>query len=254
MNSSRLLALRRALTLIEIMLVVLCLFILLAPVLSIFRHGTRSSLKGMLHLETTMEARRILKQVTQDLRHSCFKMDGSQIDFSWSTLLQIGGSFPTGTYGMLRFPLVGELDATLPANSLGTAFRRASRITYRVQPHPQVPGRRQLVREEQYHPDHPMAAKLNGGRRSEILTHRLNLFDIKPEEVSNGKHGMLLFRVSLQLFDSVQGAAIAVPGDGPGPEVVIADFFAVAYSDFYHRLVHRDWFNPNWQTGVVGPP
>ncbi len=249
---------RPGFTLIELLVGVLCLTVLLGPVFRVFRQGTRSTLKEMLAIETTMEARRILRLVESDLQAACFPIDGNRTQVNWKTLLSIKGSFPDVSFGFLRFPGHGEIEECLSHLGVGTAERFASRVGYRVEPHPDRPALRRLVRTEVFHPKHPLARRYPLGKIESVLTDRLNLFDIKPELIESGGHSLLTFRVTLQLIDSSRpeeitktmpgGAGIQRPVDG-----TIADFFEVVNSEFYRLMIDRRNFNPNWQTRISGP-
>ncbi|HQB82717.1 MAG TPA: prepilin-type N-terminal cleavage/methylation domain-containing protein, partial [Candidatus Rifleibacterium sp.] len=63
MNSNRR---RQAFTLVEIMIVLICTALLMGPIFLVLRSSTKTSLKGMLRIDTTLEARRVIKQVYAD--------------------------------------------------------------------------------------------------------------------------------------------------------------------------------------------
>ena len=54
---------RQAFTLVEIMIVLICTALLMGPIFLVLRSSTKTSLKGMLRIDTTLEARRVIKQV-----------------------------------------------------------------------------------------------------------------------------------------------------------------------------------------------
>ena len=65
---------KKAFTLVEIMIGITCLAVLMGPIYLLMRSGTQTSLKGMKRIETTLEARRVLKQVYADLKMLCFEI------------------------------------------------------------------------------------------------------------------------------------------------------------------------------------
>jgi len=244
-------------TLIELMLVILCLFLLLVPAFRILRSGTKSSLKGMMQIGTTLEARNVLRQISQDLKNSCFLIDGNQRRFSYSTLLQTTGNLPNVQYAMLVFPHADDPDAAFEKSGTGRAWRNASMVTYRVGNRPLRPNMRQLVRVEQYHNSHPQFAKFPNGIRETIVSAHVNLLEITPDIISSSGKTLLTFRLHLQLVDFMPGRETPVAVAGTGlvrpREGAIADYFAVVYSEFYRALRSKAKFNPNWQNCVRGP-
>ncbi|NLI74943.1 MAG: hypothetical protein GX442_00715 [Candidatus Riflebacteria bacterium] len=245
-------------TLIEIMLVLLCLFLLLGPAFRILRSGTQSSLKGMMQIGTTMEARNILRQVVNDLRASCYRIDGmQQKNISWATLLKVDGALPEPTYSFLAFPFQDSVDAAMEKGSSGMAWRNASRITWRVEKHPNRPYMRQLVRSEAFHPSHPAYGRFPGGKRESVVSDHVNLFEIKPLVISSSGKSLVAFRIHLQLVDFLPGRETTVTVGDSGlvrpREGAIADYFEIVVSEFYRAMRHKAKFNPNWQNGIRGP-
>ncbi len=246
-------------TLTEILVVVLCVGILLVPAISFLMQGTRSSLRGMVQIETVLEARRIMQQIRQDLKNACFPVDGKERDLTLSLYLEEKGEPPCSRYSFLSFSQVGKPEDAVPCSSAGTGmvWRRASKITYALEPSTKGSGNLlRLVREEKFHPDHPQATHYGDGTRISVLSDKVNLFHVQLHSFEPNSQLPPAYLVTLQLVDSVaekrsgNGQPITLPDPS---KTVIADFFDVVYSDFAIRMADRGWFNLNWQTGITGP-
>ncbi len=246
----------RGFTLVEIIFVVLCLFLLMGPVFSILRSGTKSSLKGMMQVETTLAARNILRQIRQDLRHSCFAYSGKGCNFNVETLIK---SDPAGGgCSFLAFPHQGSPGDASERDSSNLSWRLASHITYSVVPNSTGTGFSKLVRKEKFHPKHPSYGNYPGGECENVLTANLLQFQIKPEIAKSGKESALVFLVNISLIDSVPGKAAEAVSSVQGGlirprEGAIAEFFDLVTSEFYHAMKNRSGYNLNWQTGIEGP-
>jgi type II secretory pathway pseudopilin PulG len=253
---------RQGLTLIEIMLVVLCIGILMGPIIQVFRHGTQSSLQGMLQIDTTLEARRVIRQISQDLKNSCFRMDGTEREFNLGTVLHDSGTPPTSGYTFLSFSQYGQIEDSVPYKSPGAGnavWRRPSEITYRMiaQNTLEKPFFK-LMREERFHPDHPMAKKHPGGIFSRVLSDRVNYFHIQPHLFQSANKILPAFIITLQLVDSLKKNTLPIAPTGN--QIVnkprgwlLADFYEVVTPEFLNSMLNRSWFNPNWQT-MIGTP
>ncbi|MBI3039099.1 prepilin-type N-terminal cleavage/methylation domain-containing protein, partial [bacterium] len=163
---------KKAFTLVELMIVVGCLMLILVPAWRIFHYGTRSSLQGMLKIDTTLEARRILNQVNLDLKQSCWAWDDeNNAYYTISDILSASGRFQNRTISFLVFPSKGSLTDAIPQSlepdvenpSKVVANRRVSKVSYILQPSPKKEGLPQkfplfsLIREEKFNPKHPLA-------------------------------------------------------------------------------------------------
>ena len=104
---------RSAFTLMEIMMVVLLTALLLIPLFKALRTGMKVSLKGMLKPETTLVARRILRQVQTDLEHVCFPLDAQGATISPQTLVRFAGAPPTTSSSFFSFPVHGAVDSII---------------------------------------------------------------------------------------------------------------------------------------------
>ena len=247
---------RTAFTLIEMMMVVILTAMIIIPLFQTFHAGMKVSLKGMLKVETTLEARRILKKVQTDLQAVCFPMDGREMTFSPESLVRVTGTAPTTTYAFYAFPAQGPVDALMTDDAGGIVWRNVSEITYSLSLG--TNSMYTLTRSERFHPSHPLASQYPGGIRSQNLSDQVNFFAIVPTPFNTPTKSSLTFRVHLQLVDSVKKGELVqvVQGNSAAQRLrdgVIADFFSVVNPHFFNRLLNRGWFNPNWQTGIRSP-
>lgn len=241
---------------VEMMVVVACMMLLLIPAWKVFHHGTKSSLQGMLQIETTMEARRILKQLNQDLKHSCWEWNDTNAFYSLQDILSTSGSFPNTSYSFAVFPFSGDISGVVPTGSnydpgpQPRLARRVSRVIYRLAPSPKIardgypsnfPMYR-LLREETLHPGNPQIGQFPGGVRVQELSERVLMFDILPYISRDaGGNEQQFFWVTLQLVDTVnRSGVVQVITDSTSNrltqrsrDLVIADFFDVVSPKFF---------------------
>lgn len=235
-------------TLVEIMIVAICIALLLGPILLTLRSGTKTSLKGMLRIETTLEARRVIKQIHADLKMACFPIPYASV-YNFGDVMQISGTPPTNCYSFLSFPAHEKMDAIFTNQNSGINFRQVSEIKYSVEDNgdPNKPAYK-LVREE----------KFNGKTNRRILSNRVNFFEIKPIMLQPQGKNQYYYLITLQLIDSVHpsemkatnpGGKITVTQQG----VILADFFDVVYPEFFHSMWNQVRTNPNWHTPLRAP-
>lgn len=250
----------RGFSLVEITAVVLLLGLSMGAIMQTLRAGTRQSLKGMQQIEVSLEARRILQRLQVDLKSACFETcQIAAIDISINGLLNQSGTFPGNAYTFLSFPLNGTVADVIPtAGEASPAFRRASRVTWRLEPgtNPQRPLLR-LIREEVFHPDHSQS-KTGSNRLTRVMSERVNFFAIQPYQVTSGGQSNWYFWVTLQLGDAInRNTGSFTPGQ-PLPDrredLVMADFYDVVSPDFFNAIWKYTEMNRNWYTGVQGPP
>ncbi len=239
-------------TLLEAVLVVSLVVLLLGPIYQVFHHGTRASLRGMLHVETSMEAMRVLRQVSDDLRDSCLPMDEQGFTLDFSKMLGTDGVPPLQSYTFLRFPQHGSPDQVMQFARQGKASRRASRITYRLEPLSKAGLKHRLIRTERFHPEHPLASTYPGGERISILSERVHSFILLPDSARSGNRELHFFWVTLQMVDSLS------PADEERilqrrEQAAIGDYFDVVYPEFFNAFQNRGFFNRNWHTGISAP-
>ncbi len=245
-------------TLLEIMLVILCLFLLMGPIFRILRSGTRTSLKGMMQVETTLTARNVLRQVRMDLEHACLAYSGKGFQLDPELLFKTETPLPDCRYSFLVFTHLDSIDSAFMKDNKDCSWRLPSKVTYRVEPHPKRQGFKRLIRLEKFHPKHPAFARYPSGEMESILSDQVNLFEIRPYLLVDGTAEAHIFRITVQLIDVLPGREGlelgTVAGGGKRPlSGAIAEYFDVVRSDFFQTFRQRHGFNVNWQTGIISP-
>lgn len=251
----------RGFSLAELLIVVGCLMLILVPSFRILQMGTRSSLQGMLRVDTTLEARRILRQIQKDLKASCFPISvGSAGELSIDSILKTSEPVPQ-EYVFFAFPSLGSPEQFVKEGPL-IVNRQVSKIRYLLRKGGN-PGKpfQQLIREEWFSKGHPLAAEFPGGCRRSILSERVNFFRISPREFQTPAPYFThsVFWITLQLVDSLKAGTLdgESPGETwktPAPGLVLADFYDVVYPEFFNSLqdwsfMNRNWYNSlEWQT------
>ena len=249
----------RAFTMVELLVVLGCFLLISFPAWQIFRQGTKSSAKGMLQIETTLGARRILKQVTTDLKQSCWVWnDRSNGIYTLSDILAVDKH----NFFLYTFPRLGTIqEAISPEVPPGTNRpagkfpRRLSEVVYELRPSSlrlDIPMPIfQLVRTERFHPDHPAARSYPGKMTQKVLSDRVTTFRIEPylleDPLPNGLKREF-FWITLRIVDSTnpQKRDFTQTQDHlykPSPDLVVASFFDIAYPEFY--AVNRQMAGPH---------
>ncbi len=239
---------RQAFTLVEIMIVLICTALLMGPIFLVLRSSTKTSLKGMLRIDTTLEARRVIKQVYADLKMACFPLPYNSI-YNFSDVMQVSGTPPLNSYRFNTFPIHQRLNDIFASQVSGVNFRNVSEVTYRV--------------EESKNPDNPFMRLIRtesfGGKvNTRVLTERINFFEIKPIMLQPYGKNQFYFLVTLQLIDAVhasdmKGRTAGTKLDELQKDVILADFFDVVYPEFFHAAWNQTRVNPNWHTQIRSP-
>ncbi|MFZ5949221.1 MAG: PulJ/GspJ family protein [Candidatus Rifleibacteriota bacterium] len=239
---------RSGFTLVEIMIVAICLALLMGPIFMVLRSGTQTSLKGMLRIDTTLEARRVIRQVHADLKMACFPLPLSSV-FNFDDVLKISGTPPKNVYSFLSYPAHQKMSEIFTSQTSGINFRDLSEITYTVEDNgdPEKPALK-LVREE----------KFGGKTTKRILSNRVNFFEIKPIMLQPQGKNQFYYFVTLQLLDAVHPSEMQgnTPGDKITDEVtgvILADFFDVVYPEYFHSMWNQLRTVPNWHTLLRSP-
>ncbi len=234
---------KRAFTLVEIMIAIMCLAILLGPIYLLLRSGTQSSLKGMKRIETTLEARKVLKQVYSDLKLSCFPMpEDGYYDFSNS--IDISGTPPKSVYKFMSFPIHQDYKDIFSNQTTGINFRKVSNITYRVEDSTDADNPYyQLIREEEF----------QGKTRTTVLSKHVNFFEIKSIVMKAADKYQFYHLITLQLIDATHPSLMKekTPGerlDQLDKDVILADYFDIVYPEYFHAAWNQSKFGPNWHT------
>ncbi len=244
-----------AFTLIEVIIVAVCIVLISIPLFEMLRAGTKASLGGMIRVDTVMEAQRILKQVQADLKSACFPFNAGSTAGSGYSLSQVvltRQSSDAREFFFMSFPLQGSVDDYV--RKTGTfSYRQPSLIHYILEKNtdPRKPFYH-LTREELFHVNHPLRATL-GEKRSQVLSDRVNVFKIDCTEISTVAPyvSQPVCRVTLQLVDVFQppsaDAASDKSGSSPVPGYIIVDFYDVVYPEFLNTIRRQPFMNRAWQ-------
>ena len=250
MKMKNLYNLKYGFSLVEIMIVVICMALLMGPIFFILHSNTQNSLTGMLRIDTTMEARRIIKQVHSDLKLSCFDIPyGSTYTFADN--LGISNYIPN-VYVMMTFPVHKKLDNIFSSRSSGKSIRNIAIVNYHLEPH-----------KDSKKPSYNLIREVNfkGKVTKRILSKRVNYFEIKPIEIQPpvGKE-QYYYLVTLQLVDALNERDFKDKGITKNNKVkklknkiILADFFDVVYPEFFHSMWNHIRLNPNWHTPLKNP-
>ncbi|HNX74172.1 MAG TPA: type II secretion system protein [Candidatus Rifleibacterium sp.] len=239
---------RSAFTLVEIMIVLICTALLMGPIFLVLRSSTRTSLRGMLRIDTTLEARRVIKQVYADLKMACFPLPYNSI-YNFDDVMQVSGTPPHNSYKFYSFPIHQRLNDIFSSQLSGVNFRDVAEVHYRV--------------EDSKDPDNPFMKLIRteafGGKvNTRVLTDRINFFEIKPVMMQPYGKNQFYFLVTLQLIDAVhpsemKGRVAGAKLDELQKDVILADFFDVVYPEFFHAAWNQTRVNPNWHTQLRSP-
>ncbi len=249
-------------SLVEILVVIVIGALIILPLGAILRQGTQSSLKSLIQVQTTVNGRLILRQIRNDLEHSCFYSDPATtkaLPTLDSVFSDMSPNSDITRYRFLAFPRQVPVEDAIVRGKDDSAFRQVSRITYELRPAGKEELYKELWRVEEYPAGSRAAAENPQGRRS-LLGNRVNSFQIIPQEVSfsGSRH---FFRVNLRLIDAPQGNAQEGEPSQASVEnllarsrgYVIADFFDVVSSDFYVHFWNFPGVRPAWNTVISRP-
>ena len=237
-------------TLIELLVAVICLALLLLPAFQAFLAGTRTSLTGMLQVETTMEARRVLRQIHADLKASCMPFDDRGIQLALADLLHASVDASGVTYTFHAFPRHVPLDRTLVSEPSGIRPHLANLVTYRLRQKAPGDPRKELIREERPHPASGETP------RSTVLSDRVNHFEIRTVDFQ-GPAPRSAFFVTLQLVDTIDTGALdrLDPASLDKPRgVVLADYCEMVAPTFLTSMLAQEGVNRTWYSELRGPP
>ncbi|MBF0501077.1 MAG: prepilin-type N-terminal cleavage/methylation domain-containing protein [Candidatus Riflebacteria bacterium] len=249
--------LRKAYTLVEVMIAVTLISLLMGPIFMVYRSGSKTSLEGLVKGEITLEAMRIIRQIHDDLKYSVFFIDYNakplQIDKTVAYFSKIiFGNFES-SYSILRFPLHGNMNEIIE-NTPGTAYRKVVTVTY------------ELSKSGTDSPFYTLSRK-EGALGKTVLSNRVNFFEIRENPLSPAKTTWL---VTLQIAEAVKRIEsdinvrkIEETKDNSVKAierrllertqvVQIADFYDVVASEYY-SIFKRSTFIPNWQTLIKKP-
>lgn len=235
-------------TLVEIMIAATCLTIIMGPLFLLLRSGADSSLKGMMRIETTLKARRVLQRVYADLKMACMPLPYGSA-YSFSAILQEEEATPPNViYHVYSYPTHQKYNEIFSTEYNGKNIneRIPILVTYRVEDgdNPDLPFKK-LVREEKFYQQ---------TTKREVLTDNLNFFEIKEIDLQLDGKVQYFYLITLQLID-VLHAQDMVGKKQVGEkltdnqkDVVLADFYDIVYPEFFHAIWNDKKLNPNWHT------
>lgn len=241
---------KRAFTLIEIMIVVICAALLVIPALVIFSSGTRTSLRGMARVDTVLEARTVIEQIQSDLKAAYLEFgEKNNFKLDYNNYVKDSGSYPYVEYQFFRFPRLGN-DEDLIKITDKASKRRLSTVNYRVEPgdNKDFPQQKTLRRIEFFHPGHPLAAQYPNGYER-VLSRKVSFFSIKPFQVEDEYQS--LYSVTLQLIDLAPGKSVKAAetdeklSEGSS-QISLVDFTSVVYPEFLKNQNKYFYQNLNW--------
>ena len=238
---------KKAFTLVEIMIVCVCIGLLVGPIFLLLRSGSDSSLKGMTRIETTLKARRVLQQVYADLKMLCQKYDQvdrdhyRKVNFSNSYLRD--GNYPNIKYEFICFPIHEDYKDIFEtnSNSYGTTDFNCNvcKITYVVEKNPKtILGT--LKRTVDF----------KGKKTTTKLCENVNNFIIDPVAVTIDDKLENYFIINLSLVDvlheNYREKLTADEINNGSREVIKAEYFDVVYPEYVHSYVDGHAINPSW--------
>ncbi|MBI3038322.1 hypothetical protein HYY75_04610 [bacterium] len=255
-------------TLVEVLVVMAIGIMILGALFRILKSGTRSAMRGMVQIETTLLARRILQQVRNDLELSCCKTPETS-DQDGEIALSIFFKDYWGetkkdpfSFSFLSFPIDCKQEDVVPPDDLAKIEnkREPCRITYSLKPS-NNPFFKTLTRSE----------KFKGILKTRILSEKVNYMDIIKSDllkepgfdslVNTGDQKGLptkceYFFVKLQLCETFQrSGAPTLKGDRVIREegVIVADFFDVVIPDFLTQYWKQQPRRFNYHSHVNEP-
>ncbi len=225
---------RKAFTMVELMIVSAILMLILIPTFRIMSHGRQTASKGMQRNQVVMSGQQILSQIKMDLAISCFVFvnDTTQDINNVFTETSSGGdttlSFFTFNGGLYE-------NKVIPTSDGPESFRRMNRVEYRLSSQPGSPFKK-LERRLITHPKLPPAPDT-----FRVLSDQVNFFEIRPETITSAGFSRSFFRISLQLFDQKEDS-------GQHGTKFIADFMDTANPTILNSIINNPGQNRNWYT------
>ncbi|MBI3038511.1 prepilin-type N-terminal cleavage/methylation domain-containing protein [bacterium] len=259
---------KKAFTLVELMVVVLCLMLVISPAMRILQQGSSSSLSGMLQIETTLEGRRIIRQVHNDLKMACLlwdtpNSDGTpKVQYVLADMYEKKGESPFNSYSFYCFPHEGLIEESVAnmRNLTEPAPRLVSEVTYKLD-RPNLKEPMRLIREEKFHPSNPIGQRYSGGIARRVLSTRVNVFSIQIrtfQDPGSGIKDQALFWVTLQLKEGHQRPDIKSGSVGEiirerSRGMIVADFYDAVNPEFFHSFCYNPGTVLSWYSQPQGP-
>lgn len=244
---------RKAFTLVEIMIVSMCLAIIIYPIFMLLRSGQDSSLKGMMRIETTMKARVALQRVYADLKMACKPISAKGEEYSFTDILKKDGGFPNITYTFDTFPIhkkYSEIFRNVNVQDFdndGINYRLLSTVSYKVEEgnNPNLPFKK-LIRRETF----------DNKTTEQIITDKLNYFEIKEIDLAIGDKHRYYYLITLQLIEVLHDKDIKDKKSDEKlrenqKDVILADFYDLVYPEYFNALWNNQKENGNWHTRLI---
>jgi prepilin-type N-terminal cleavage/methylation domain-containing protein len=233
----------RGLTLIEVMMVVIIGSLLFIPLILMFQSSSKTSLRGMVQVDTMLEARRVLQQVKLDLQNACYRIDESSDAIGDEISIRTSGQ--ETIFEFFLFPKHGDIDVVCQKNQNDLVDISLSKVSYSLQNNVSD-SFCTLKRTEIFGKKNPLNEKYPQGMTHE-LSKRVNFFHIDPRFLAAPYDDTPYFHVSLQIAENYQKSAKSPAHTTYGPwlerhrSLVIADFFDVVFPDNYVSMLrHRE--------------
>ena len=242
---------RHAFTLVEIMIVCICISILVGPIYMLLRSGSDSSMKGMTRIETTLKARRVLQQVYADLKMICFINNREHLQkVKFSNAMTIVSQAPNFKCWFYSFPTHEQYDQMFETaqNSSGTLDlnSKVCKITYTVEG-----GNNSVFKT--------LKRKVEFGDKSSetVLSDKVSSFFIDPIAVKVEDKLENYYQINLTLVDVVhenlKDSITAEQINYGSKEIIKAEFFDVVYPEYVHSYIDDDAINPGWHHQIYPP-
>ena len=243
---------RHAFTLVEIMIVCICIGLLVSPIFVLLRSGSDSSLKGMMRIDTTLKARTILHQVYADLKMAClplaFDETNSGIKYDFSQVLTTKGAAPKVQYEFVSFPIHQKYSDIFyeTTNNKGQEmnYRKVCKITYTVKGNNKSPFKK-LIREVEF----------DNKKQTHVLSENVNQFYIEPvTDLKINGRVQYYYLITLQLVDVMHvNEKENVSYDdikGDTKNLILADFYDVVYPEQFNSIWNNIKPVSNWHTVI----
>ncbi len=241
--------LRKAITLVEIMVAVALTAIVGVAMFTLYRGGVQSSLTGVVNLDMLGEGRKVIAQIRDDLKHACIPYQGA-FSVSFNDLLQVNFSKNRGLEGaefvLLRFKYEPEFVRSGLPGGPEHLFRPLLSVSYRLEA-AEKSDLLKLVRET-----NPGTSQA----KAKILSERVSFFRIAPVRVDGpGTAENWFWNVSLQLGQHHESPGREKPeNSNPARGNSSLSFYDVVYSDFFNAINNYRHSTRNWHTGLKHTP
>lgn len=230
---------KKAFTLVEILIVVSLFMLILLPTLRILSYGGKSAIEGVQRNAVVMSGQQIIAQLRADLAMSNFVInDGEVHDIHSIMTEQTSGD--SIIYSFLSFN-ESDYQSKVTPTLTGNSPRLLNRVEYHLVTQSNSPFKtleRVVTINQQI--------STTNRRIRQTLSENVNFFAITPETVSSNDYHKSFFRISLQLFDRDETRD---RGHDADPDALfIADFLGTVNPVILNRVLDNKGLNRNWYT------